>query len=238
MIQSTSTLIPPASDLQPHCRQIVSGIADFRQVEGDFNPNNYFDLMTHLKLKEGYVLDSVMVEDGLGGAPVLYARQSTSKPFGTPEDLHKAMQAEGLLKETDSIYNIAQDYLRYVVPDGTPESYLELAILRLLGSQYNLIWHANYNDTRVLCDASDLLLVAEEVEAFTTELPADVQRKMKGLDLNPRVEMAGDHVVTRLLLFTKWGGFYEMVTSIDPTSPGKFSDVTRPLIKYECGIRF
>ena len=61
---------------------------------------------------------------------------------------------------------------------------------------------------------------------------------MAELDYTPRVEINDDTAITRLLLFTKWGGFFELKTRINRDKPGSLSDTTTPLIDYNCGIRF
>ena len=58
-----------------------------RRKPGDFDPNQYFDIFTHLDLTSGYTLDFVYFTDDLGGKPLVYARQTSSTPFRSYEGL-------------------------------------------------------------------------------------------------------------------------------------------------------
>ncbi len=101
----------------------------------EFDPNLYFTVLTHLSMSPGYVLDYVYHYDGMGGRPVLYARPEGLALYRSYEEF----AASSL--EADA-------YLKAVVVDGTPESYFELVVLSIMGGQFYLDWHANYNDTR------------------------------------------------------------------------------------------
>jgi hypothetical protein len=54
-------------------------------------------------------------------------------------------------------------YLRHVRIDGTKQGYLEYVALSVLGRQFYLFWHENYNDTRIICDRFALEKILDEV---------------------------------------------------------------------------
>lgn len=199
------------------------------RLEGDFDPNRYFDVLTHLKLRDGLVLDYTYHSDGMGGWPLLYAREEGAAPFRSPEE----MPADGEEKANGS------EYLREIVPDGSAQSYLEMSLLHLFGNQFYLFWHANYADSQLLCGAEDLDLVEKELDSFDLTLPADVRLRSKLLFYEPRVTLEGEKAIVRLVTFTKWGGFREITLTLDRENPAQVIDrVDKTLIAYECGIMF
>ena len=56
----------------------------------DFNPNEYFSILTHLTMEAGYELDYVYQYELMGGRPMVYARKDEKKPFRTAEDYTQA----------------------------------------------------------------------------------------------------------------------------------------------------
>ena len=55
-------------------------------------------------------------------------------------------------------------YLDYVQTDDTPESYFQLAVLSMMGSQFYLYWHANYNDSQIICDKVDVTDIVSSLD--------------------------------------------------------------------------
>jgi hypothetical protein len=255
-LPSTATTSPKAADLAAVCRTDVDGIralldgleypqhltdGDFTRHPEDFDPNQFFSVLTHLHMQPGYVLDYVAFQDGMGGKPLVYARQESDTPYAS-YDAFMLAHAEVTPEERSyaSLY-YAYDYLAHVQVDGSPESYLEYNLLAVYGDQWYLFWHSNYKDSMVLCDPTDLDRADAEASSFgnDTGLPADVKSAAKKLDFTPTVAITETGVTVRYVYFTKWGGFMEEVFIIAPDNPYTIINrTTTPLVEYNCGVMF
>lgn len=246
---------PGAPDLTADCRSAVDGIrslldplgypdhfnqGDFSHQPGDFDANTFFSVLPHLCMKDGYVLDYVVHQDGMGGEPAVYARLESALPFESVDALMQA-NARATSKPSSSGLAYSAMYLPWVEVDGSPAGYLEYNLLYTYGSQFYLFWHSGYNDTRVMCEPGDLAKVQQEVsEAFgDLSLPADVVAKAKSIDYTPRVKIEGSQVIVRFVTFTKWGGFSEVTYTMDKDNPSHLLNFeSRVLVEYNCGIMF
>lgn len=253
----TSSLNDPAAvSMAKTCRETIDSLYALRQgmtfpdhfLDGDpqrqpadFDPNQYFTVFTHLKMAAGYKLDYIYFGDDLGGKPLLYARKSGSTPFKTYEDFLKSYgeDAETLGERSyDTLYH-TYDYLEKVQIDGSPESYYQFVLLALLGDQFYLSWHALYNDTTVLCDASDLAYVNDDLQGFEISFPPETLQQAGQIDFEPAVLIGEEAITVRIVTFTKWGGFDESVYLLEKHNPPTLQDVRwNSLIEYDCGISF
>lgn len=180
--------------------------------ETDFDVMEYFTVLDHLSMEEGYVLDYHYTNNGLGGAPTLYARP-----------LDDSLEAD-------------EEYYRHIMPDGTEASYVQLAVLLTMGEQFYLVWHANYNDFGLLCGEDALTHHIDTYDEFDQPLPDDVQDAARRLDAEVSVKMDNDGVRVTMLGFTKWGGFIQRTfTFIEDRAPVIENEV---LVPYDCGVMF
>lgn len=210
----------------------------FRQ-DSDFNPNQYFEVLTHVGLENGYKLDYVYFNDELGGLPLIYTRKSSSMPFQSYSELLKSFDEEISGERSYGELRHKYDYLESIQIDKTPESYFEFVTLAFLGDQFYLFWHGLYNDLKILCDPSDIQSVDAEMKDFEIEFPQDVRDRIEQIDFSPVVVIDENSVVVRYVTFTKWGGFFENVYTLGKDPPMRLLDVKfNPLIEYDCGISF
>jgi hypothetical protein len=126
--------------------------------------------------------------------------------------------------------------------DRTPDSYFQYVVLAVLGNQYYLSWHANYNDTHILCDQGDNKYVEAEFTGMNIpdfSLPQNVQDAAKTIDYQPLV-LVGDKTVTvRLVTFSKWGGYTEEIFVVDKQNPEKLISVKKNvMIVVQVGMVF
>jgi hypothetical protein len=56
------------------------------------------------------------------------------------------------------------------------------------------------------------------------------------LDVTPRVVIKGNKVRVQVLVFTKWGGFYNRIYTIDRNFPHKMIENDIQLVPYNCGV--
>ena len=198
------------------------------KTEADFDVNRYFDVLDHLSVQEGYALDYVYIYDGMGGYPILYAYPDDEAPYQTGADYRAANEYAPL------------DYLAAIVTDDTPESYLQLAVLEVMGNQFYLYWHANYNDAEIICDQDMLEAIIEpRVGDSDYDLNEEAVQKAGLLRVTPVVEFDDEVAHLWLVLFTDWGGFYHVGYTIGREFPREAMEVdSEQLVPYNCDIMF
>jgi hypothetical protein len=206
--------------------------------EGEvFDANDYFGLLAHLSMEQGYVLDYVSYIEWMGGEPILYARPETEPRY---QIFAEFTEATGTTISARSRY----DYLNWVQTDGTPGGYLELILLRIMGGQFYLYWHANYNDHQVVCDSAQLQEIVSELRECTGDesdycLTQKQVRQAKELQVEPVVEFEDDGVRIQVVIFSKWGGFVQQTYTVRQSYPHKVLDRSAEvLVPYDCGIQF
>jgi hypothetical protein len=250
----TSTVNDPAAiSLTSTCRSTIDGLAaltrglklpehftagkDLRQL-GDFDVNAYFKVLTHLKMAPGYTLDYIYFGDGTGGKPLLYARGINDLPVKNFEDFLK--YAETLSEERFyADLNHSYAYIKKIQADQSPESYFQFLALIRLGDQFYLSQHANYDDLKILCDASDLKTVTQEFEGLPITIPPEILERAAKINFQPLALVKGDTITLRYVTFTKWGGFYENVYILNKQNPAEPVEAKlNLLIEYNCGINF
>lgn len=214
---------------------------DSVKAEGDFDVNSYFSVLDHLSMEPGYVLDYVYLADHLGGKPILYARPSDQTPYATYAEFLDAVG--GVEQPSYAVYEHADDYLQHVEIDGTADGYFQFVVLWIMGDQFYLFWHGEYNDATIVCDGRGLESVLEEVEAFASEDPDTLEilrRRARRIDFKPTVDSQSDtEVEVRFVTFSKWGGFAELRYIISREFPHEIVDwEVKTLVEYDCGVSF
>ncbi len=207
----------------------------FRQ-DSDFDPNRYFDVLTHLDIQPGYQLDYIYFKDTLGGKPLIYARKTSAAPFKTYADFLQSYGEKTSSNQSYNLTNHAFDYLQNIDIDPSEEGYFQFVTLALLADQYYLTGSGLYNDTQILCGIQDLDKVTTQLKEIEQVLPKEIIDQAKKIDYTPSVQIENDKVTIRFVTFTKWGGFGEMVFVLNPRAPSDLKDVYRKvLVEYDCG---
>jgi hypothetical protein len=219
---------------------IIYNTPDYPRLEGWFDVNEYFSLLTRLSMRPGYTLDYVYHNMGSGAQPYLYARKVDSKPYSTLEELAKMYNDQTYI---DTTKNHAYDYLGYVQTDGTEEAFFQYVVLRIMGGQFYLWWHAAYNDKMIICDQTGLDALFSDVNSYSSRfgqtLPSEVQDAARRLDFTPKVEITSDTVTVRVVVFTKWGGFIEETYTIVRAFPHIISDIkTKTIVPWQINLTF
>jgi len=210
----------------------------FRQGK-DFDPNQYFNILTHLEPTAGYKLDFLYFTDELASLPLVYVRKSGSAPFQSYAEFLKSFGEEIRGERSYKQLRHKFDYLEKIVIDQSPESYFEFVTLAILGDQFYLSGQALYKDSKILCDISDQQYVDADMQDFGIEFPQDVKARIGEMDLSPAVVVDANTVTVRFVTFTKWGGFFENVYVMDKKNPMQVRDTEfNPLIEYDCRIVF
>jgi hypothetical protein len=201
-----------------------------------FDPNQLLEPLDHLSMEAGYVLDFVYVNDGLGGYPILYARPKTQPSYSNLEEYQQDMADCGETDETP-----ACNYLNFVISDGSEEGYFQWVLLRMMGDQFYLFWHANYNDAEIIANKDRLNELVTFIEDTDFGYPFSAAQKLKINLINPipTVTIKDDHVTVRVVWFTKWGGFIESTYTLSREAPHEVINLEmEELVPYDCGVMF
>ena len=188
-----------------------------------FDADQYFTVLTHLAPAEGYVLDYVYFAPGGDGWPYLYGRREGEAGY------------KNAAAYKDDGYPSYEDHLQ---TDGTPEGFYELVVLSIMGEQFYLSWHGNYNDREVVASRERLEAIIAEMNEEHNPFTEEQEKAIRELDVDPRVEIKRNKVLVRVLVFTKWGGFFERVYTFDKEFPHEMAEDERELVPYDCGMMF
>ncbi len=186
---------------------------------GEFDVSKYFDVLTHISMREGYVLDYVYQTGDLGGFPMLYARS-----------------AGDVTSDTKWL-----DYREYVEIKDLAQGYFEYVVMNIMGGQFYLSWHANYSDRQIVCNRKSVNDIISQINAsdFGSKLNSSQQRKARAIkNIEPAVTLAEDRATVEIVTFTKWGGFYRLTYTISRKFPHTIDVKEEELVPYNCGVMF
>jgi hypothetical protein len=214
------------NDAKSNGEEFATGAAFLESLEAAgerFDANEYFMVLNHLAPEDGYVLDYVYYAPGGFGAPYMYARPEGEPTFSN----YSAYQNAGV-----------ENFLSHIQVDDTAEGYYELVLLSIMGEQFYLSWHAAYDDWEVVSSRERLDAIIELMNEEHNPLTEEQVEAALQLDVTTSVKFEGDKVRVQILVFTKWGGFFERVYTIDRNFPHRMIEDDIQLIPYNCGIVF
>ena len=227
-ISTCSEIILGVRNLQP--REIPEHLLIRGEKQGDeFDVGQYFDVLTHLSMQEGYALDYIYQMDGLGGYPLLYARPVNQVPYASIADIPE-----------ESEWSDFQEYLHV---DDTERGYFEYVVMNIMANQFYLFWHANYNDSHIVCNRQQVYDIVAQIssgESGYAVLDAAQREKARTLmNIVPVVHLTEDTAVVEVVTFTKWGGFNRQTYTISRESPHQILDIKQEnILPYDCGVTF
>jgi hypothetical protein len=224
-----------------NCAQIVSKVSHLQAgaipqhlfetgtKKGDeFDVHQYFDVLTHIAMQDGYALDYVYQIDSLGGYPLLYAHSADQTPYASVAAIPENTQLP--------------DFQEYLTVDDTEQGYFEYVVMDIMAGQFYLYWHANYNDTQIVCNRQQMYDIVAQVNTgdFGAAMETAQQAKVRTLrNIPPVVQLTGDSATVEVVVFTKWGGFYRYTYTISRGLPHTIVDLKQEnLVPYDCGIMF
>jgi hypothetical protein len=228
------TVISACTDVVTAVRGVQPGGAPQTLLEtgikqGDeFDVNSYFNALTHISMEEGYTLDYVYQVDSLGAYPILYAHSVDQPAYASTNDLPAGLDYS--------------DYLSHISIENLEQGYFEFIALNIMAGQFYLDWHANYNDTEIVCNDADVDAIIADISDGSFGIPFDVSQRVKAQsmrNIEPLVKLTEDTAVVEIITFTKWGGFYRLIYTISRSFPHAILDVkSENLVEYDCGIAF
>lgn len=224
-----------------NCAEIVSAMAKMQSADipnhlletsiktgNELDINQYFDVLTHLSMREGYALDYVYQSDDLGAYPLPYARPLDQAPYASPADIPNNTELP--------------DFRDYVEVQDLEQGYFEYAALDIMADQFYLYWHANYNDYEIVCNRDEVNDIVARVSSgdFGIEMTAVQQARARAIkNIEPTVSLTGDVATVQFITFSKWGGFYRETYTINRYFPHTIVDVKQQnLVPYDCGVAF
>ncbi|MFZ5855866.1 MAG: hypothetical protein ACOYZ6_03470 [Chloroflexota bacterium] len=222
------------------CAEIVSAVTAIQPTDipdqlmetgikqGDeFDVNDYFTVLKHISMQDGYVLDYVYSVDFLGSLPYLYARPVDQAPYASLLDIPEGAEL-GNYRDQLKVEDVAQGYFEYAVMD-------------IMARQFYLVWHANYNDTEIVCNAQAAAAIVDRINSQDFGMKMDLQqqaqiRAMKNVE--PAIIMTEDKAILEIVVFSKWGGFFRRTYTIDRSFPHAVEVKDENLVPYDCGVMF
>ena len=228
------TVISNCTDVVNAVSSLQSGAAPQHLLDtgikrGDeFDANQYFTVLDHVSMYEGYILDYVYVNESLGGFPLLYARLESQTPYGSTKDIPENTQLP--------------DFREYLEVEDVEQGYFEYVVLNTMSSQFYLDWHALYNDTEIVCNKDEVNTIIADISDGSFGNPLDISGQVKARAMNniePVVQLIRDNATIEVITFTKWGGFYRQTYTISRSFPHTIIDIqSENIVPYDCGIVF
>ena len=129
-------------------------------------------------------------------------------------------------------------YLNRITIDGTPEGYMQFAVLQIMGQRFYLYWHAAYMDSRIVCDQEALEAVVLSIsDAGYRSFSPDELEVIRGIEVEPTIEFGEDKVTVQYLSFSRFKGFSRNTVTISRDAPPtEFDFESELLLPYDCGI--
>lgn len=209
--------------------EVPQGLMETGIKQGDeFNANDFFNATPNLSMQEGYVLDYIYIPDSLGSFPLLAARPADQPPYKSSSEV--------------PVDSELTSYWKYMEVADNEQGYFEYASFLLIADQFYLVWHANYNDTDVICDRESVDAIVKDINdgEFGIEFDKDQMKQINDLqNIEPLVKLTDSTAIVELVVFSKWGGFYRITYTISRSFPHEILDTQEEnIIPYECGIMF
>ena len=209
--------------------EVPQGLMETGIKQGDeFNANDFFNATPNLSMQEGYVLDYIYIPDSLGSFPLLAARPADQPSYKSSSEV--------------PVDSELTSYWKYMEVADNEQGYFEYASFLLIADQFYLVWHANYNDTDVICDRESVDAIVKDINdgEFGIEFDKDQMKQINDLqNIEPLVKLTDSTALVELVVFSKWGGFYRITYTISRSFPHEILDTQEEnIIPYECGIMF
>ncbi|QRN82848.1 hypothetical protein JR338_10555 [Chloroflexota bacterium] len=240
--QKTASAITALVRSQPFPEQYYDAVIYDPEVV--FDPNQLLEALTHLRIKPGYTLDFVYYLDfGFDtGYSIVYSHKTSEPRFETVEEY----QAQ--LGECDPDLNPTScECTDFIETDGTKAGYFEFVLFDIMRYQIYRIGHAQYGENEVITSKARLDVLSEEIGSppeagsysWGNPFTDQQKRRIRQIDPVPRVIILDEEVTVRVVIFSRWGGFYEVTVTLAPDMPHTILNIDlKNLIMYDCGIMF
>ena len=193
----------------------------------ELDPNTYFKVLKHISVIPRHTLDYVYSYQSTGGQPILYVRRVDAVPFQYPEQV--------------SSWNRRNDIYDCLLADGSPQSFFELVVFRLMAGQFYQFWHACYNDHRIMTSQDDIEQLISGVNSSSrgARLTERQMASMREIDVVPLVKMSDTEAAVFYCVFSRWDGLSRQKTAYRRAPPHRnLGEISMSKISYDCKILF
>lgn len=208
-------------------------------LQGDeFDIRTAMEILDHLSMADGYQLSYVYKYDPMGSYPILYAYQENNLPSASLKDYMSARPE--CFQSSEKPPHCS--YMQLIEADGSEIGYLQFVLFQMMGRQFYLDWHANYNDTTLIATEKALDQIITHLSDSDFGFPIDDLQKEEiknSVHPAPEVTIGAEFVTLWVVYFTKWGGFFEVQYELNKDFPHTIQEIkSRNLFDYDCGIMF
>jgi hypothetical protein len=208
-----------------------------------FDVNSYFDVLDQLEIEDGYILDYVYRSIATGGEPIIYAVEGNELPFATHAEYCTDILGFEWWEGCEPL-DFQDDYLKHIIITDTPEGYFQFVILASIGDVFYLAWHADYDRIDIISTEDEALMTFTELASrrerdrkVDTFWGWGMKQSLKRIDYTPSVELTADVAIVRIIKYSEWEGFVEIVAEISRDFPHEIiSWEETVLIEYIVGL--
>ena len=209
VISDCAAKVRAVIEIQP--TKIPQALLETGIKQGDeFNANDYFKVLTHISMQEGYSLDYVY-----------------QPPYASMEDVPENTEL-GNYRDRLVIEDMEQGYFEYAVMD------------MLAGQFYLVWHaNYNDREIVCDREAADAIIDGINSGDFGYKLDAKQKAQVCAMtNIEPAVTLTQDSAIVEVVTFTKWGGFFRQTYTISRSFPHKMEMKEENLVEYDCGIMF
>ena len=120
-----------------------------------FDVNRFLDVFDRVALRPGFTLDYVYAYTYHGGQPLLYARQTHSRPIASPVEYYRTFALEPGSGGGEPTPSDTEPYARALEFEETTEGFFHFALFCMLSRRFYLWWHSNYNNRHYFLQEND-----------------------------------------------------------------------------------
>jgi len=209
VISDCAAKVRAVIEIQP--TKIPQALLETGIKQGDeFNANDYFKVLTHISMQEGYSLDYVY-----------------QPPYASMEDVPENTEL-GNYRDRLEIEDMEQGYFEYAVMD------------MLAGQFYLVWHaNYNDREIVCDREAADAIIDGINSGDFGYKLDAKQKAQVRAMtNIEPAVTLTQDSAIVEVVTFTKWGGFFRQTYTISRSFPHTIEMEEENLVEYDCGIMF
>ena len=209
VISDCAAKVRAVIEIQP--TKIPQALLETGIKQGDeFNANDYFKVLTHISMQEGYSLDYVY-----------------QPPYASMEDVPENTEL-GNYRDRLEIEDVEQGYFEAVVMQIMARQFY-----------LNWHANYNDAEIVCDREAADAIIEGINSGDFGYKLDAKQKAQARAMtNIEPAVTLTGDSAIVEVVIFTKWGGFFRQTYTISRSFPHTFEVKEENLVEYDCGIMF
>ena len=209
VISDCAAKVRAVIEIQP--TKIPQALLETGIKQGDeFNANDYFKVLTHISMQEGYSLDYVY-----------------QPPYASMEDVPENTEL-GNYRDRLEIEDVEQGYFEAVVMQIMARQFY-----------LNWHANYNDAEIVCDREAADAIIEGINSGDFGYKLDAKQKAQARAMtNIEPAVTLTGDSAIVEVVTFTKWGGFFRQTYTISRSFPHTIEMEEENLVEYDCGIMF